>query len=157
MTAIRDGETKRRRDEVAARVRTSSLRLSVSPSLLSSRCAFTLTEILIVIGLIVLLLALAMPAFNFITGGRSIDGALNQISAFIGRARAEAIGLQEMRGVMFFVDPATPDRVSMTLVKPTAARPGDDVNIDVYLDLVREYERLAEPAESRPTPSSHAQ
>src|SRR5262245_47771689 len=67
------------------------------------RSAFSLTEILIVIALIVLLLALALPAFNFITGGRSIDGAMNGMSAFLARARTEAVGVQEMRGVMFYI------------------------------------------------------
>src|SRR5438270_11443720 len=71
------------------------------------RNAVTLTEILIILGIIVLRLALAVPAFNFIIGGRSVEGATNQISAFLSRARVDAIGLQEVRGVMFFLDPAT--------------------------------------------------
>src|SRR5438093_5929261 len=83
--------------------RAPSLRRSVAPSLRRSpHQGFSLTEILIVIALIVLILALAMPAFNFITGGRSQDAALNQISAFLARARTEAVGLQEIRGVMFY-------------------------------------------------------
>jgi type II secretory pathway pseudopilin PulG len=125
----------------------SCLRAFVPPCLF--RPAFTLTELLIVIGLIVLLLAMAIPAFSFITGSRSIDGAVNQISAFLGRARAEAIGLQEVRGVFFFIDPAT-DRVTMALVKQAigpsgkstdyihdvAPAGGDGVDdVDVYLDL----------------------
>jgi prepilin-type N-terminal cleavage/methylation domain-containing protein len=77
---------------------------------------FTLAELLIVIALIVLLVAMAVPAFNFITGSRSVDGAQNQIAAFLGRARSEAIGLQEVRGVFFFLDTRT-DRVNMTLVR----------------------------------------
>src|SRR5256885_9106796 len=87
-----------------------------SMSKTSRRTAFSLTEILIVIALIVLMLALALPAFNFITGGKSIDGAMNQISAFLSRARTEAVGLQEVRGVMFYVDPKT-ERQMMVLVK----------------------------------------
>src|SRR5947208_1368347 len=106
---------------------------------------FSLTEILIVIALIVLLLALAIPAFSFITGSRSIDGAANQISAFLGRARAEAIGLQEMRGVMFFVDP-TKQRTNLAIVHETPERPAvDNPNVDVYLDLVPDAEFLALP------------
>ena len=41
----------------------------------SARTAFTLTEILVVIVLIILLLGMAVPAFNLIKGGRSIDSA----------------------------------------------------------------------------------
>src|SRR3712207_1414993 len=60
--------------------------------------AFTLTELLVVIGLIVLVVTLAIPAFSVITGGRSIDAAENQVSALVARARADALGLQEPRG-----------------------------------------------------------
>jgi type II secretory pathway pseudopilin PulG len=121
------------------------------------RVAFTMTELLIVIALIVLLLALAIPAFSFITGSKSVDGAVNQISAFLGRARSEAIGLQEVRGVMFFIDPAT-ERVTLAMVHQTTAPKGaapdfiHDINpsdgtddIDVYLDLVPDADFLPLP------------
>ena len=85
-----------------------------------SRRGFSLTEILIVIGLIVLMLALAVPTFNFITGNRSLEGAQNTVGALIGRARVEAIGLQETRGVFFFIDRAT-GRVSAALVRGVEA------------------------------------
>src|SRR5947207_7259284 len=81
--------------------------LSPRPSPLAP--AFTLTEILIVIALIVLMLALALPAFNFITGGRSVDAAQNQIAAFLARARTEAIGRQQTRSVMFLLHPKKHD------------------------------------------------
>src|SRR2546430_12886721 len=68
------------------------------------RAAFTLSEIMVVIVIIVLLLALAVPAFNLIRGSRSVEGAENQIAALIGRARADAIGLQKPFGVLFFID-----------------------------------------------------
>src|SRR5436305_737622 len=71
------------------------------------RSAFTLTEILIVLGIIVLMLAIAVPALNIIRGNRSVDSAVNQVSALLGRARSEAIGLQITTGVMFFRDPRT--------------------------------------------------
>ena len=80
------------------------------------RRGFSLTEILIVIGLIVLMLALAVPTFNFITGNRSVEGAQNTVGALIGRARAEAIGLQETRGVFFFIERAS-GRVAAALVR----------------------------------------
>ncbi|MBV8782515.1 MAG: hypothetical protein JO353_14050, partial [Phycisphaerae bacterium] len=63
-------------------------------------------EILIVIALIVLFITLALPAFNLISGNRSIAGATNQVSAMLGRARAEALGTQQIRGVGFYVDAA---------------------------------------------------
>jgi len=80
--------------------------------------AFSMTELLIVIGIIVLVLAVAMPAFNLITGAKSNEIAINQISAFLARARNEAIGVQEPRGVFFYLDPRS-QRVSMTIVRPS--------------------------------------
>src|SRR4051812_37942437 len=114
------------------------LRASLPACLL--RPAFTLTEILIVIGIIVLLLAMAVPAMRVLTGGRSIDGAENQLSAFLGRARGEAIALQEERGVMFFVDPVS-DRVTAVEVFVTQATGARDK----YLDLVGDRDRIMLP------------
>src|SRR3954471_20065455 len=85
------------------------------PACLHHRSAFSLTELLIVITLIVIVLALALPAFNFITGSKSTDAAQNQVSAMLGRARNEAIGVQELRGVFFYLDPAT-DKYTIALV-----------------------------------------
>lgn len=82
----------------------------------SLRRAFTLAELLVVIALIVLLLALAVPALNLISGNRSVEGAINSASAMLTRARAEAIGLQRVRGVYAAPDPVT-GRVKMALVQ----------------------------------------
>ncbi len=65
---------------------------------------FTLLELLVAIGIIVLMLGLALPAFRTITGGRSEEGAANQVAAMLGRARADALGLQIPRGVAFYTD-----------------------------------------------------
>jgi type II secretory pathway pseudopilin PulG len=99
--------------------------------------AFTLTEILVVIALIVLLLVLAVPAFNLITGGKSIEGATNQLSAALGRARAQAIGLQQPTGVMFFIEPRSGRRVMgiVTKADAPAATVGAATQVEVWLDL----------------------
>src|SRR5687768_5966656 len=77
--------------------------------------AFTLVEMLIVIGLILLIILIALPAFNAMTGSRSLESAQNQISALLNRARMEAIGLQEHRGLLFYIDPTT-QRITCALV-----------------------------------------
>ena len=64
----------------------------------------------------VLIVALAVPAFNAMTGGRSVDAATNQLSAMLGRVRMEAIGLQEPRGLMFYRDTAT-QRIAARIVR----------------------------------------
>ena len=68
------------------------------------RRGFTLVEILIVISIIVLMLGLALPAFRAITGSRSVEGATNTVSALLARARTDAVGIQQPRGVAFYTD-----------------------------------------------------
>jgi prepilin-type N-terminal cleavage/methylation domain-containing protein len=81
---------------------------------------FTLIELLVVMGIIVLIAATALPAFRFITGSRSVDGAQNTVNAMIGRARTQAIVTGQNAGVFFFVDPRD-DRSKMALVQQTSA------------------------------------
>jgi prepilin-type N-terminal cleavage/methylation domain-containing protein len=73
----------------------------------AARRAFTLTELLVVIGIIVLVLAFSVPMFNIMSGERSVEGGQNVISAMLQRARARAISVQDKRGMFFFEDPAT--------------------------------------------------
>jgi type II secretory pathway pseudopilin PulG len=94
---------------------------------------FTLTELLIVIGLIVLIIALAVPAFNALTGGRSIDAATNTLSAMLGRVRMEAIGLQEPRGLLFYRDPAT-QRVGARMVRFSGTSPTGIPGVELVED-----------------------
>lgn len=103
--------------------------------------AFTLNELLIVIAIIVLLIGLAVPAFNVLTGSKSIESATNQISAFLGQARMEAIGVQETRGVLFFLDKES-DRIYMAMVRSVFK---DNTGV-TWLDLVPDRDFVALPA-----------
>src|ERR1041385_2226075 len=85
--------------------------------------AFTLTEILIVMGLIVLIIGLAVPAFNLISGARSVDAGENLVAAMLSRARAEAIKNHRMARVAFFHDVVN-DRSAMALAVPASDRAG---------------------------------
>jgi type II secretory pathway pseudopilin PulG len=105
---------------------------------------FTLTEVLIIIGIIVLLMALAVPAFNVITGARSIDGAQNNVSAFLGRARQEAMALQQVAGVMFYLDRAT-QNPAMALVYATERLGTDTSPPEVMLDVIADTEAVQLP------------
>ncbi|HEX8914638.1 MAG TPA: hypothetical protein VF796_19970 [Humisphaera sp.] len=80
-----------------------------------ARGAFTLIELLIVIGLIILAMAIAVASFRVLSSDRSIEAAQNQISAYIADARAQAVGLQQPRGVIIFNDKNT-GRVTMLQV-----------------------------------------
>jgi type II secretory pathway pseudopilin PulG len=79
--------------------------------------AFTLTELLIVIGIIVLFITLALPAFNLLSGTRSIAGAENLLGAMLGRARADALGASDYRGLAIYRDTVT-DRYYGAIVQP---------------------------------------
>jgi prepilin-type N-terminal cleavage/methylation domain-containing protein len=114
---------------------------------------FTITELLIVIAIIVLVLALAVPAFNAITGNKSEAAMFNTISAMLARARTEAVGVQQLRGIMFYYDPNN-GSTKVALVRqvdppynPAAVTPVPPLdNIDVYLDLTSDSDVLTLPA-----------
>ena len=111
------------------------------------KSAFTLTEMLIVIAIIVLAITLAVPAVRSLTGSRSQAAGQNVISAVLSRARAEAIGLQRVQGVLFFIDPAT-DRVSMAQVidAPNEAAPANlQASGVTYLDLTPDHDVVSLP------------
>jgi type II secretory pathway pseudopilin PulG len=71
----------------------------------AGRRGFTMTEMLVIIGIILLVLAIALPAFTAIVGSRSIESAQNIVSASVVRARGEAIRRGQPCGVYFYVDP----------------------------------------------------
>ena len=100
---------------------------------------------LIVIAVIVLAISLAVPAIRSLTGSRSQAAGQNVISAFLSRARAEAIGLQRVQGVLFFIDPAT-DRVNMAQVvqSPNEGSRFDAAGV-TYLDLTADRDVVALP------------
>lgn len=94
-----------------------------------ARGGFTLTELLVVIGLIVLLVTLAIPAFNVITGGKSIDTAENRASAFLGQVRQDALALQEPRGVLIIQDP---DTSRLVMVEVYFDNPNEPEELEIY-------------------------
>ena len=108
-------------------------------SSIGNRSGFTITELLIVIGLIVLFIALAVPAFNTLRGSRSIEGAQTILTSMLDRARQEAIRTGDYRGV--FVAPSKDDPQRTVLVLVT--RRGGDFTADGGdpLDRYKPYDR----------------
>lgn len=77
---------------------------------------FTLVELLVVIGIIVLLMAIAVPLFRTLTGSRSVEQGTNTLSALLAQVRNQAIGNNEPRGLCFYFDEAT-DRFVAEIVR----------------------------------------
>lgn len=76
---------------------------------------FTLTELLIVLTIIILVIGIAIPAVNLLSGRRSIATAQNQLSSVLSLARSRALALQRETGLFFYVDPDS-DRFAMRMV-----------------------------------------
>ena len=107
---------------------------------------FTLPELLVVMGIIIIFIALAIPAMNVLSGSRSIAAGENNLQAALVRAREEAIASQQLRGLMFTIDPGS-DRVVATLVQeasPPANVPASLAFV-TWLDTVPGREQLRLP------------
>lgn len=79
------------------------------------RLGYTLTELIVVLGLIALLMAAAVPLFSYLSGNRDIDAAQNIVSSYLARAHEEAMTQQDGRGVIFYEEPQT-GRIAMSMV-----------------------------------------
>jgi len=119
-----------------------------SRSPLRRSVGFTLTEMLVVIGIIILIVAMAIPAIRSLTGTRSIDAGFNTLSALVTQAREEAVGLQTVHGVLFYLDTRS-DLVEAAIVQETpppiySGTPPTNAPI-YFLDLVPNQDYLALP------------
>jgi prepilin-type N-terminal cleavage/methylation domain-containing protein len=148
-----DAETRSHGDTVIASqpaTRNQQPATSTQHSALSnlSPRAFTLVEMLVVITVIVLAMTLAIPAIRSLTGSRSQESAQNTLTAVLGTARADAMALQRIEGIMFFLD-TTSDRIKCAEVMETSFNPLTDAQLGeqvVYLDLVPDRDPLLLPA-----------
>jgi prepilin-type N-terminal cleavage/methylation domain-containing protein len=100
---------------------------------------FTLIEMLVVMGIIVLAMTLAIPSIRYLTGSKSEQAAQNTVAAILARTRSDAIGLQQPTGILFAIDNATDRVVVMEVQQATLS------NGVVYLDLVPDRDNLLLP------------
>lgn len=110
--------------------------------LLPTASGFTLVEMLVVMGIIVLALTMAIPTLRYMTGSKSTQAAENTMAAMLARTRSDAIALQQPQGVLFLFDLAT-GRTELVEVKQTITS-YDPAGV-VYLDLVADRDPLFLP------------
>ena len=110
------------------------------------RRGFTLIEMLVVIGIIVMAMTLAIPAIRSLTGSRSQEATQNMVTTALGSARARAMAMQRVTGIMFCVDSST-DRVNCAMVEETPQEPTDPTDVTItYLNLVQDVDPITLPA-----------
>jgi len=90
-----------------------------------------LAELVITLAIIVLVLSLAVPLFNVISGARTLEAAQNTIAARISQARTIAINRGQFVGVCFYRDAAT-DRMASVLVSFNDSTLTDPDTLDKY-------------------------
>lgn len=105
-----------------------------------ARAGFSLTELIIVIGIIVLFIAVAIPAFNIITGQRSIAGAQNLLSAEVAGVRMRAIAQQRHMGLVLMLN--QDERITLRRCEVLERHPG----AQLVVELVPESEPVLLPA-----------
>jgi hypothetical protein len=98
---------------------------------------------LVVMGIIVLAVAMAIPTIRALTGSKSLGVGQNSVAAYLARARAEAIGLQQIEGILFYIDPTT-GRVGLAQVEITPNQTGDPTGV-ALLDMVPDRDQMLLP------------
>ncbi len=85
------------------------------------RAAFTLIELMMVVGIMALLAVMTATAINLTISGDKVRSAGRQIQSVMSGARDRAIYAKEARGVRLLLDPTNPRTVSsLAYIKPTA-------------------------------------
>lgn len=131
-----------RRQKAEGRAQTTRSGLPTAYRLLPTARGFTLVEMLVVMGIIILAITMAIPTIRYLTGAKSEQSAENAVAAMLAAARADAIGSQQPEGVLFLIDEAN-DRVVMREVMQTI-QPGDPAGV-TYLDLVPDRDSVPLP------------
>src|SRR5579862_4805052 len=109
------------------------------------RKAFTLVEMLVVIAIIVLMVVVGVPVIRTLVGSNSTSVTRNELASLMAHAREQAVAVQDVRGVLFVVDPVT-DRVSGMIVQAATLQDPAFSNANgVLLDLLQGNDAITFP------------
>ena len=112
--------------------------------------ALTLTEILVVIGIIVLVLGLAVPALS-VWESRKVQDAINLTSNLLKRAQSTAMSEHRVVGLFFYVEPETQTQMVWP-IEPIINRGEESDTPDRF--VLRDSEPFKIPKPMRIVPAS---
>mgnify|MGYP003337575502 FL=1 len=89
-------------------------------SVVKLRLGFTLVELMMVVGLVLLIAVMTASAINLSISGDKVRGGARQVQSYLAGARDRAIYSKSPRGVRFLLDPTNNRTVSsMVYIAPT--------------------------------------
>jgi prepilin-type N-terminal cleavage/methylation domain-containing protein len=104
------------------------------------RRAFTLIEVLVVISIVVIMLAVAVPTIRALTKGNSQKQAVNLMTTMLANARATAISTHKPTGIVIYEYPAVANKVSneaTSFIQPVTQSKYDGANKVRYFTRVQ--------------------
>ena len=103
-----------------------------------SRAGFTLIELMVVVGLILLLAVMTASAINTSISGDKVRGGARQVQSFLAGARDRAIYSKAPRGVRFLLDSTNNRTVSsMVYIAPTDDWTQGTIQVEWYGGIVK--------------------
>lgn len=119
------------------------------------RKALTLMEIMVVIGIIVLVMALAVPALS-VWESRKVQEAINLTSNLLKRAQAKAVSEHSPLGLFFYIEPETGSQYIWPIEPAVQNDPADPASPRLTADrfILREVEPFKLPKPMRVVPAS---
>lgn len=108
-----------------------------------SRAGFTLIELMVVVGLILLIAVMTASAINTSISGDKVRGGARQVQSFLAGARDRAIYSKAPRGVRFLLDstdksyPSSRTVSSMVYIAPTDDWTQGTIQIEWYGGVVK--------------------
>lgn len=101
--------------------------------------AFTLIELLTVLGIMIVLLAVTVPAASSLMKGNNQKQAVNMASAFVMSARATAMSSKTPVAVVFFEDSNNKNQTAVQLIKQVSENAMGVASFDVIDGRKMEY------------------